>query len=1205
MAEPLDVLLRVRMRYEAEGTARKAVGDLDQVRAAGTKLGAVSVGDRLGRELREVSERTQGAKRELADFSRVSARFGAVSTVHHLGRDLRALASPAQTARREMVALGTAAQRLGDSHGPRALERELDRAGRKADDVRRRVGAIGGGSAAPGTGLRAHRHEFANEALTAAGLGGPLRFGMAGAGVAGVAAGAAVAAVGAGIAGATGHAIRFESAMAEVKKAVDDLSPEKFAEMERTILRTSRTTGVAKEEMAKLVAQAGFAGRPTQELARFAEFGAKAAGAFGMTPEETGEKLAKLGNIYKANQEGIEDLANGINVLGDNTAARERQVIDFLTRTGAMGKDLGLTAFQTGAIGAAMVSAGQQTEVAATGFNALAQKLANAKDQSKDFQAGLRALGTNARRLKADLSQDAFEAYLKVLEKLNTLPQSKKLEVASRIGGLEHGDELLAQAGAIDQIRAAYAKVQDQAARAGSVEKAFKIFDATTQRSIDRAGASMEAFATKIGQRFNPAISAAARYVERLFGGMTKAIERGERAEALARKLAKGGTLSPKEQAEVDANPRLKRALPQEEAWQRRMLEFERNRERSIKAPGTAPSQDQAREAWQKKAQEWEERRQRALNPATPPVDGVPGTGKRSELSDGARVSLAAYHDEVDHSLARTERLVRDVSRRMREDLAIKARFDLAVDRFGSTGGGRIETAAYSSVPLGGAGGGFGSGGGGGESGVSLSPGRFGIPVPGGRGAGSRRGGGGRMPSARDRARFGTSGGGGGGADTPRGSGAGTRGSARTGPMMAYAMDQLRREGVPEGKLRESAAHLVGQAHMESGLDPNKSHDGGTGYGIYGARDPSPGRGRRTDMFNWLEKNGYAKNSAEGQMRYMAHEAMSGRYRQTRRILMGEGSGNLDSDTNTITREFESPAIVNRRSGAVRNALQAGPESEASREAGRPGEASGTGPGPDGIPNLSDKVRHRFGQRTGTDGFIFHHTAGRGSVDGVINTFNQRGFPAHYVMDRDGQVTQTLPDGAKGAHMLNASKFAGAQDKSLSNANTMGMEVIAKDDRDVTPAQVEAAKRFSQQLREKYPGIKFFGHGEENPGHKQTTEGLTIANAVRRMGSTAAAPFKPGDMPAGWARRVGAEDGGGQISPRFSDPSRMRLSPAAGAEGGGAAGGGAGAAGGPSVIQNFHGGFDASETARRAKLEQNREIRRTQARSLHSIGRVA
>ncbi|GEP09808.1 phage tail tip lysozyme [Methylobacterium gnaphalii] len=160
---------------------------------------------------------------------------------------------------------------------------------------------------------------------------------------------------------------------------------------------------------------------------------------------------------------------------------------------------------------------------------------------------------------------------------------------------------------------------------------------------------------------------------------------------------------------------------------------------------------------------------------------------------------------------------------------------------------------------------------------------------------------------------------------TPRGSGRGNAKAARTGEMMAYAMDQLRREGVPEANLRQAAAHLVGQATMESGLDPNKSHDHGTGYGIYGARDPSPGRGRRTNMLNWLKANGYAHNSAEGQMRYMAHEAMSGRYRQTRRILMGGGSGNAVADTNAITREFESPAIVNHRAGAVQNAMRVGP----------------------------------------------------------------------------------------------------------------------------------------------------------------------------------------------------------------------------------------------------------------------------------------
>ncbi|GJD58355.1 phage tail tip lysozyme [Methylobacterium dankookense] len=168
----------------------------------------------------------------------------------------------------------------------------------------------------------------------------------------------------------------------------------------------------------------------------------------------------------------------------------------------------------------------------------------------------------------------------------------------------------------------------------------------------------------------------------------------------------------------------------------------------------------------------------------------------------------------------------------------------------------------------------------------------------------------------------------------PRGNGVGTPRAARMGQMMGWAMDQLRREGVPEANLRQSAAHLVGQAFMESGLDPNKVHDQGTGLGIYGARDPKgwgeyPGA-RRSNMVRWLEANGYARNSAEGQMRYMVREAMGGGYPRTKGILMGQGSGDARLDTNAITKEFERPLVINDRYGAVANAFRTGPSDASS-----------------------------------------------------------------------------------------------------------------------------------------------------------------------------------------------------------------------------------------------------------------------------------
>lgn len=223
-------------------------------------------------------------------------------------------------------------------------------------------------------------------------------------------------------------------------------------------------------------------------------------------------------------------------------------------------------------------------------------------------------------------------------------------------------------------------------------------------------------------------------------------------------------------------------------------------------------------------------------------------------------------------------------------------------------GGGSFDGAKLWNASLGGGGAGFPGrrGGAGGAGGVGAGSGESVLPFVGGAaGRGSGK------PEARGR-------------------------------MMGWAMEQLRKEGVPEGNLRAAAAHLVGQADMESGLNPNAVHDGGTGYGIYGARDPRPGVGRRTNMLRWLAANGFERNSAEGQMRYMAHEAMSGRYKMTRNILMNASPTSFEAHTNAITREFESPAVINRRSGAVRQAFYTAVQDQQRQileEAGRGGRS--------------------------------------------------------------------------------------------------------------------------------------------------------------------------------------------------------------------------------------------------------------------------
>jgi hypothetical protein len=180
---------------------------------------------------------------------------------------------------------------------------------------------------------------------------------------------------------------------------------------------------------------------------------------------------------------------------------------------------------------------------------------------------------------------------------------------------------------------------------------------------------------------------------------------------------------------------------------------------------------------------------------------------------------------------------------------------------------------------------------------------------------------------------FGFGGGGGAGAGGAGGGGGASLGQRRshgvgpanTSAVMTAAMDQLRKEGVPEANLKIAAAHLTGQAISESGLDPSKTHDQGTGAGIYGARDdPRPGGDqRRTKMFNWLKENNL-QPTAENQMRYMAHEAMTGpRFGTTRNILMNANRATAAQDIRAITQNFEAPAVINDRTGGFMKALGA------------------------------------------------------------------------------------------------------------------------------------------------------------------------------------------------------------------------------------------------------------------------------------------
>ena len=188
--------------------------------------------------------------------------------------------------------------------------------------------------------------------------------------------------------------------------------------------------------------------------------------------------------------------------------------------------------------------------------------------------------------------------------------------------------------------------------------------------------------------------------------------------------------------------------------------------------------------------------------------------------------------------------------------------------------------------------------------------------------------------------------------------------------------------------------------------------------------------------------------------------------------------------------EFERPGIPNReaRLATTREYMLNPP---------KPG-AAGRATGGAVIDKTADAgFGQKFGPLEQPQGMVIHHTAGGKSVDDVIATFKKTNFPAQFVIDRDGKIYQTLPDGYRGQHVRDSWGPLGA---GKGNANLEGIEIIADNDGDVLPVQQQAAARLVAMRAQKYgydPKTSVYGHGELNPGHKQADEGMSTVTRIR------------------------------------------------------------------------------------------------------------
>lgn len=317
---------------------------------------------------------------------------------------------------------------------------------------------------------------------------------------------AAVAAAGGGLALATNAAIDFETALYKVAKTVD-ATPEQLAALSAQFRELSTQLPLSASALAEIAAAGGQLGVAAPDIRQFTELVAKLATAFDIAPAAAAKSVATLKTVFGLGLTEIERLGDAVNVLGNNTAAREADIVEVLARIGGASKVFGLAADQAAALGAAFLALGKQPEVAATAINALLSKLQTANIAGDDFRSGLARIGVSSEALAANIKANPQQAVLDLLRSLQKLDAQSRAETLTRLFGLEYQDDISLLVGSLGEYEKALGLVGDRTRVTGSLQQELDKRLKTTQAQLDILKNAVNDAAINLGSIFLPAVN--------------------------------------------------------------------------------------------------------------------------------------------------------------------------------------------------------------------------------------------------------------------------------------------------------------------------------------------------------------------------------------------------------------------------------------------------------------------------------------------------------------------------------------------------------------------------------------------------------------------------------------------------------------------------------------------------------------------------
>ena len=336
------------------------------------------------------------------------------------------------------------------------------------------------------------------------------------------------AAVAGTIRGLADPAIKFESAMADVRKVVDFDTPEQFKEMGNDILKLTRTIPMAGEEIAAIVAAGGQSGVARENLLGYAKDAATMGVAFDMAAGDAGEAMATMANVLGKPITEMAQFGDVINHLSDNANSKAKDIVNVITRVGSDTRMLGLSENQAAALGSTFLSMGKAPELAAQAVKGMSSAFLHLKAGAHEKE--LKQLGFTTKSFAAAMNKDAQGAISSFIEKVKKMPKDKQYPLLAKVFGKQYADDILLLAQNTGEYNRQLGLLQETDANGnlkyiGSMQREFENRSNTTENKLTKLKNSLAEIATKIGNAFLPVITSFVENITPVIYSITEWVE--------------------------------------------------------------------------------------------------------------------------------------------------------------------------------------------------------------------------------------------------------------------------------------------------------------------------------------------------------------------------------------------------------------------------------------------------------------------------------------------------------------------------------------------------------------------------------------------------------------------------------------------------------------------------------------------------------